>query len=144
MSELEDRIRAKAHELWVAEGRPEGRHDIHWIQAREIVALEDAEGPPTRPLAETIDEPVEPAIAFENQGEFPDLTDRGDHPAGPELAEATQSADERPRSVDAAAPRRSRRSATATAEAAPRRRRGPEPGASGASSGGRTPRRRGS
>ena len=36
-----ERIRAKAHELWEREGRPEGRHEAHWEQAmREIEAAE--------------------------------------------------------------------------------------------------------
>jgi hypothetical protein len=35
----EDRIRARARELWEREGRPEGRHEEYWAQAyREIQA----------------------------------------------------------------------------------------------------------
>ncbi|MBH0237529.1 DUF2934 domain-containing protein [Methylobrevis albus] len=49
----EERIRAKAHELWVAEGRPEGQADRHWDAASELIAQED--GP-----AETL-APEEPA-----------------------------------------------------------------------------------
>lgn len=26
----EDRIRQRAHEIWEREGRPEGRHEVHW------------------------------------------------------------------------------------------------------------------
>ncbi len=29
----EDRIRTRAHEIWEAEGRPEGREAAHWTQA---------------------------------------------------------------------------------------------------------------
>lgn len=37
MDEREDRIRARAYELWEAAGRPEGRQAEHWEQAeREI------------------------------------------------------------------------------------------------------------
>lgn len=37
MSEREDRIRTRAHELWIAAGRPDGREKDHWQQAeREI------------------------------------------------------------------------------------------------------------
>lgn len=33
-------IRERAYELWEAEGRPDGRHEAHWLQAeREINAL---------------------------------------------------------------------------------------------------------
>lgn len=31
----DDKIRRKAYEIWEDEGRPEGRHDDHWRQARE-------------------------------------------------------------------------------------------------------------
>jgi hypothetical protein len=30
---LEDKIRARAHELWVRDGRPDGQHLAHWQQA---------------------------------------------------------------------------------------------------------------
>jgi hypothetical protein len=39
----EDRIRRRAHEIWEREGRPEGRHEEHWAQARREVAAEDAD-----------------------------------------------------------------------------------------------------
>ena len=33
----DDRIRIRAYEIWQREGRPEGRHEQHWIEAtREI------------------------------------------------------------------------------------------------------------
>ena len=33
----EDRIRARAHAIWVAEGRPEGREREHWhLAEREL------------------------------------------------------------------------------------------------------------
>lgn len=37
----EERIRAKAHELWVADGRPEGRDRDHWEQAAKLVEEEE-------------------------------------------------------------------------------------------------------
>lgn len=79
----DEKIRAKAHELWEAEGRPEGRSQSHWEQAKEIVAIKESFSDTLQPLAETVDDPVEPAIAFENQGEFPGLTDEGDAARGP-------------------------------------------------------------
>lgn len=53
-AEKEDRIRARAHEIWEAQGHPEGLADQHWQQAAsEIDALDqdapDAELP--NPLA---------------------------------------------------------------------------------------------
>ena len=32
-SEVREAIRRRAHELWEAEGRPQGRHLDHWLQA---------------------------------------------------------------------------------------------------------------
>lgn len=40
MSDTEDKIRAKAHELWLAEGQPEGKADEHWQAAEAIVRAE--------------------------------------------------------------------------------------------------------
>lgn len=33
----EDAVRAVAHQIWEEEGRPTGRHDIHWQSALERV-----------------------------------------------------------------------------------------------------------
>jgi hypothetical protein len=37
----EERIRAKAHDLWEADGKPEGRDRDHWEQAAELVQEEE-------------------------------------------------------------------------------------------------------
>lgn len=42
--EREQKIRAKAYELWEAAGRPEGRETDHWAEAERLV---DAEGSST-------------------------------------------------------------------------------------------------
>lgn len=31
----EDAIRARAYQIWEEEGRPEGRHELHWQRALE-------------------------------------------------------------------------------------------------------------
>ncbi len=36
--ENEETIRARAHSLWEAEGRPEGRAEFHWQSAVESLA----------------------------------------------------------------------------------------------------------
>ncbi len=41
----EERIRAKAHELWEEAGRPEGQHDAHWMKAARLI---DADQHPTK------------------------------------------------------------------------------------------------
>ena len=35
--ETESAIRARAHQIWEDEGRPNGRHDIHWQRAYEAI-----------------------------------------------------------------------------------------------------------
>ena len=35
---LEDEIRARAHEIWLQEGQPEGRDLAHWQQAEAEIA----------------------------------------------------------------------------------------------------------
>ena len=42
--EREASIRARAHELWEREGRPNGRHAEHWAQAELELACVDESG----------------------------------------------------------------------------------------------------
>lgn len=39
--DLMQKIRDRAHQLWEAEGRPEGRSEEHWERARQEVELAD-------------------------------------------------------------------------------------------------------
>ena len=39
----EERIRAKAYQIWLEEGCPNGRDEVHWEMARQLVAIEDVE-----------------------------------------------------------------------------------------------------
>jgi hypothetical protein len=48
MDSREDRIRAKAHELWVEAGRPEGRHDEHWMKAARLIDADQHKGEKAR------------------------------------------------------------------------------------------------
>lgn len=43
---LEDRIRTAAHQMWEAEGRPEGLAETHWLHACELIAKQDEAFPP--------------------------------------------------------------------------------------------------
>lgn len=76
----EERIRRKAHELWEAEGRPHGRDQEHWDQAKEIIALQDSLSSTLLPRNTGADEPIEPRQAVENLADLPNLTDQGEHP----------------------------------------------------------------
>lgn len=80
MSTDQDRIAAKAHELWEAEGRPHGRDQEHWDEAKEIIALQDSASATLLPRDTGAEEPVEErSIAIDNEGEAPSLTDTGEH-----------------------------------------------------------------
>ena len=43
--ETEERIRARAHEIWEAQGHPEGLAEEHWTQAAEEIAALDSGDP---------------------------------------------------------------------------------------------------
>jgi Protein of unknown function (DUF2934) len=79
----EERIRRKAYELWLSEGRPEGRDRDHWELARELVAIEDSQKTTLQPRPVDDSEPAEPPEAFENQADVPGLTDQGEGEPGP-------------------------------------------------------------
>ena len=42
-AEKEQRIRARAYEIWLEEGRPDGRENDHWRRAEAQISTEDAE-----------------------------------------------------------------------------------------------------
>jgi hypothetical protein len=80
---LEERIRQRAYRLWHQEGCPQGRADVHWDQAAELIAIEDNQHTAMEPVPNPDDlgpngEPIEPIAAVENAGEFPTLTDQGE------------------------------------------------------------------
>jgi hypothetical protein len=79
-TELENRIRAKAYDLWVEEGQPEGREMDHWDKARILVAIADDRTSliPVAPAR------LEEAALQANLGEFPTaMTDEGDRQPTP-------------------------------------------------------------
>ena len=52
-SEREERIRARAYQLWNEEGQPEGKEAEHWERARaEIEGGQGGEDTPARPPKE--------------------------------------------------------------------------------------------
>jgi hypothetical protein len=63
MTDDEKRIRIRAHRIWEEEGRPEGRAEIHWNMARELIAVEveDTSKSVALPVAEA--EPSKEATA---------------------------------------------------------------------------------
>jgi hypothetical protein len=68
-AELESRIRARGHKFWLDAGCPEGQAEGHWEQARLAIAEEDGKASALRDPS--LVPAVEPVIAMENQGAFP-------------------------------------------------------------------------
>ncbi len=46
-SDRQKRIEQRAHDIWVAEGRPHGKHDEHWHRAEREIAREGTKGSST-------------------------------------------------------------------------------------------------
>ena len=44
MSILEEAIRERAYQLWIADGQPEGKADIHWLNAQREILATSVEG----------------------------------------------------------------------------------------------------
>jgi hypothetical protein len=98
--EREGRIRARAKQLWEADGRPEGQDAEFWERARELVGMEESAGAGLLPNPMTQPERipgvvVEEASIQENLGEFPDrFTDQGDWRQTPMTREEMREAEE--------------------------------------------------
>ena len=83
MDNYEKRVRERAYKLWQEEGCPEGREDVHWEKACELVAIEDNIGVTLKPVPRSDEfgpygEPVEPLGPAKNTGETPTLVDQGE------------------------------------------------------------------
>ena len=51
ISELEDRIRERAHKIWESEGRPGDRAETHWSMASAEIAAGAPKKAPAKPRA---------------------------------------------------------------------------------------------
>jgi Protein of unknown function (DUF2934) len=81
--ERDARIRARAHQLWEEQGRPEGREADLLEQAEDLIALEESGDAALRPNPmndpHVAREGVDEADIQDNYGEFPDrFTDQGE------------------------------------------------------------------
>ena len=45
MSNLEEAIRERAYQLWIADGQPHGRAEIHWLNAQREILTKSVESP---------------------------------------------------------------------------------------------------
>ena len=83
MDEIEKRVRDRAYRLWQEEGCPEGRADVHWDKACELVAIEENMGLTLKPVPRLNElgphgEPVEPLVPAENAADTPTMVDQGE------------------------------------------------------------------
>lgn len=62
-SDIEARIRARAHAIWEEEGRPDGRSEEHWARATREVAEQDAAGAARVEAAPVEPPPAEPVAS---------------------------------------------------------------------------------
>lgn len=86
-SDREQRIRERAHKIWMDEGQPDGREQQHWDLAAFAIAQEDALPTMLKPVAPPQPEPIE---AVANQADFPTLTDQGEGQQIPSRSDPTE------------------------------------------------------
>lgn len=74
-SNLDGRIGARAHQLWIDAGQPEGQETDYWEEARILIAVE-SDRTSLKPINQATSEPIH---LQDNLGELPGaLTDQGD------------------------------------------------------------------
>jgi hypothetical protein len=98
----EERIRAKAYQIWLEEGCPDGRDEAHWEMARELVAIEDNPEAGRMPIpgGDQIGEwgePVEDSeVAANSVGELPTTVDEDEQLYPPSRSNARKVATQKP------------------------------------------------
>lgn len=88
--DYERRVRDRAHEIWLREGKPDGQAEIHWALAREEVAAEENIETTLKPNPLAGSGPdAEPLLAVEGMADLPgrlsDQGERQDYPSRPVL-----------------------------------------------------------
>ncbi|MGX1306208.1 hypothetical protein AB7M35_000928 [Amorphus suaedae] len=86
----QERVRERAYQIWIEEGRPDGREADHWEKACELVAMEESGDGALLPLETGAGDVVEPPEALENQGDFPEMVDQGEGVRVPHREAAAQ------------------------------------------------------
>ena len=75
MSDVEQRIRERAYQIWLEEGCPEGRELDHWNMATELVAIEDDQQSTLKPIDQNLGpagKAIEPVEAVRTPFSHPD------------------------------------------------------------------------
>ena len=86
----QERVRERAYQIWIEEGRPDGREADHWEKACELVAMEESGDGALLPREAGAGDVVEPPEALENQGDFPEMVDQGEGVRVPHREAAAQ------------------------------------------------------
>ena len=73
----QERVREKAYQIWIEEGRPEGREADHWEKACELVAMEESADATLVPREFGAGQTVERAPALYRLADVPPI---GEHP----------------------------------------------------------------
>lgn len=86
--DYERRVRDRAHEIWLREGKRDGQAEIHWALAREEVAAEENIATTLKPNPLIDPGPdAEPLLAVEGMADLPgrlsDQGERQDYPSRP-------------------------------------------------------------
>ena len=98
----EERIRAKAYQIWLEEGCPNGRDEVHWEMARQLVAIEDNPESGRMPIPDgdlvgEWGEPVEDSeVAANALGELPTTVDEDEQLYPPSRRNARKVATQKP------------------------------------------------
>jgi len=104
MEDHTERVRQRAYQIWIGEGRPDGRESIHWDMASELVAIEENQTKTTKRVRrqpadkEIAADRAEPAKSAAAMGEVPTMTDTGEHTYPPSRAAARGTAPGKPAS----------------------------------------------
>jgi len=68
MTSREDRIRQRAHQLWLEAGQPEGQDKRHWEEAERLIDIEGGENGDTLQTQPATSAPVsQPALSSKPQ-----------------------------------------------------------------------------
>ena len=78
---FDDRVRARAEQMWLSADRPEGGPDSFQEQARELVSIQEV---PPATLSPHRPRVIEEAALQRNLGEFPTLVDQGEEQTYPD------------------------------------------------------------
>jgi hypothetical protein len=83
VDEVWERVRRRAYEIWERSGRPDGLTELHWLQAKEEIAIEDGQRDTLLPNPAAVEEeasrhePVEELTAAE-EADLRGFTDQGE------------------------------------------------------------------